>query len=59
MVGVISQKMRRLTLFDIDGTLSNNTLEHNRAFSEAFRKEEARLSSLPGASHTYGKPFSI
>jgi len=30
--------MRRLTLFDIDGTLSKNTLEHNRAFSEAFRK---------------------
>ncbi len=30
--------MRRLALFDIDGTLSKNTLAHNRAFSEAFRR---------------------
>lgn len=51
MAGVISQKMKRLALFDIDGTLSNNTLEHNRAFSEAFRKVYHMDASIDSINH--------
>ena len=43
--------MRRLALFDIDGTLSKNTLEHNRAFSEAFRKVYRMDASIGSINH--------
>lgn len=48
---MISRKMRRLVLFDIDGTLSKSTLEHSRAFSEAFRKVYHIDASIDSINH--------